>query len=107
MKRNGELRIWLRILLNFRVFTMTDTIAIPEPLDGLEVSYAQVDLPKLKPRVGVLQNLEQRKILIVAIAVIVGFGARVYRLDAAGFAEDEANKIFAIRCYEQGDFTAN
>ncbi|HXG66761.1 MAG TPA: glycosyltransferase family 39 protein, partial [Blastocatellia bacterium] len=28
-------------------------------------------------------------------------------LDAAGLAEDETNKLFAIRCYEQGDFTAN
>ena len=26
---------------------------------------------------------------------------------AAGFAEDETNKIFAIRAYEQGDFTVN
>jgi hypothetical protein len=28
-------------------------------------------------------------------------------LDAAGFAEDEVNKVFAVRAYEQGDFTAN
>ncbi|HXU39076.1 MAG TPA: glycosyltransferase family 39 protein [Blastocatellia bacterium] len=76
-------------------------------VDELDVGYAQIDLPKLEPRVGVLQNLERRKLLIVVIAVVVGFGARVYRLDAAGFAEDEANKIFAIRCYEQGDLTAN
>ncbi len=76
-------------------------------VDELDIGYAQIDLPKLEPRVGVLQNLERRKLLIVVIAVVVGFGARVYRLDAAGFAEDEANKIFAIRCYEQGDFTAN
>jgi len=41
------------------------------------------------------------------VAVALGFCARAYRLDAAGFAEDEANKIFAARAYEQGDFTAN
>src|SRR6185369_13933596 len=76
-------------------------------VDELDVGYAQIDLPKFEPRVGFLQNLERRKLLIVVIAVVVGFGARVYRLDAAGFAEDEANKIFAIRCYEQGDLTAN
>lgn len=80
---------------------------MPEPLDGLEVSYAQIHLPKLEPRLGLLARLERRKLLIVIIVVVVGFSARVYRLDAAGFAEDEANKIFAIRCYEQGDFTAN
>jgi len=41
------------------------------------------------------------------VTVAIGFCARAYRLDAAGFAEDEANKIFAARAYEQGDFTAN
>lgn len=76
-------------------------------VDELDISYAQIDPPKFQPRVGFLHNLEHRKLLIIVIAVVVGFGARVYRLDAAGFAEDEANKIFAIRCYEQGDFTAN
>src|SRR5258707_137079 len=76
-------------------------------VDELDISYAQIDLPKVQPRLGLLDRLERRKLLIIIIAVVVGFGARVYRLDAAGFAEDEANKIFAIRCYEQGDFTAN
>src|SRR6185295_1103817 len=54
-----------------------------------------------------LKRLEQRKLLVVLVTVAVGFFVRVYHLDAAGFAEDEANKIFAIRAYEQGDFTAN
>jgi len=76
-------------------------------VDELDISYAQIDLPKLQPRLGLLDRLERRKLLIMIVAVVVGFGARVYRLDAAGFAEDEANKIFAIRCYDQGDFTAN
>jgi dolichyl-phosphate-mannose-protein mannosyltransferase len=76
-------------------------------VDELDISYARIDLPELQPRLGLLERLERRKLLIIIIAVVVGFGARVYRLDAAGFAEDEANKIFAIRCYDQGDFTAN
>jgi len=76
-------------------------------VDELDISYAQIDLPKLQPRLGLVDRLERRTLLIIIIAVVVGFGARVYRLDSAGFAEDEANKIFAIRCYEQGDFTAN
>jgi hypothetical protein len=76
-------------------------------VDELDISYAQIGLPKLQPRLGLLDRLDQRKLLIIIIAVVVGFGVRVYRLDSAGFAEDEANKIFAIRCYDRGDFTAN
>src|SRR6185436_18559747 len=33
--------------------------------------------------------------------------ARAVRLDSASLAEDEANKVFAIRAYRQGDITAN
>ena len=76
-------------------------------IDELDISYSEIDLRSLEPRLGLLDRLERRKVLIVVVAVVLGFCARVYRLDAAGFAEDEANKIFAIRCYEQGDFTAN
>src|SRR4030095_10394143 len=39
--------------------------------------------------------------------VALVFCVRIYRIDAAGFAEDEANKVFAVRAYEQGDFTVN
>src|ERR1041384_6867233 len=76
-------------------------------IDELDISYSEIELQNLEPRFGVLDKLERRKLLIVVLAVALGFCARVYRLDAAGFAEDEANKIFAIRAYEQGDFTAN
>src|SRR5262249_36338745 len=47
------------------------------------------------------------EILVVLVTLVVGLAARVYRLDAAGLAEDEANKILAIRSYSHGDFTAN
>jgi Dolichyl-phosphate-mannose-protein mannosyltransferase len=76
-------------------------------IDELDISYSEIDWRSLEPRLGLLDRLERRKVLIVVVAVALGLCARVYRLDAAGFAEDEANKIFAIRCYEQGDFTAN
>lgn len=76
-------------------------------VDELEVSYAEFDQPEIEPVLGLFDRLERRKMLIIMIVVVVGFAARVYRLDAAGFAEDEANKIFAIRAYGQGDFTAN
>ncbi len=76
-------------------------------VDHLEISYAQIDQPKLEPTLGLFDRLERRKLLIIIVTVAIGFCARAYRLDAAGFAEDEANKIFAARAYEQGDFTAN
>jgi len=75
--------------------------------DELDVVYAQIDQPEPEPALGLFDRLERRKLLIIIIVVVVGFCARAYRLDAAGFAEDEANKIFAARAYEQGDFTAN
>lgn len=74
-------------------------------VDELEVSFPEID--QLNLETLAFDRLKLRKILIIVIAVIAGFGARVYRLDAAGFAEDEANKVFATRSYEQGDFTAN
>jgi hypothetical protein len=76
-------------------------------VDELEVSFPEIDRLKLEPLTTPLDRLKLKKFLIIVIAVIAGFGARVYRLDAAGFAEDEANKVFATRSYEQGDFTAN
>ena len=76
-------------------------------VDDLEVGYAQIDKPEAEPAAGLFDRLERRKLLIIIVAVALGFCARAYRLDAAGFAEDEANKIFAGRAYEQGDFTAN
>jgi len=74
-------------------------------VDELEVSFPEID--QLNLETLAFDRLKLRKLLIIVIAVIAGFGARVYRLDAAGFAEDEANKVFATRSYEQGDFTAN
>lgn len=76
-------------------------------VDDLDLSYAQIDQPAREPDSGLLERLERRKILVIIVTVAIGLLVRGYRLDAAGFAEDEANKIFAGRAYEQGDFTAN
>src|SRR5713226_8818700 len=76
-------------------------------VDELEISYAQIDQPRIERAPGVFDRLERNKLLLIILAVAIGFCARAYRLDAAGMAEDEANKIFAIRAYEQGDYTAN
>jgi len=76
-------------------------------LENLDISYTQVNLLEPESKVGLFRQMEQRRVLVVLVMVALGFCARVYRLDAAGFAEDEANKIFAVRAYEQADFTVN
>jgi len=44
---------------------------------------------------------------VLAVLTIVGLGFRVSHLGAIGFAEDEVNKVEAVRAYERGDITAN
>lgn len=46
-------------------------------------------------------------ITVLVLLVLVGFGFRVGRLSAVGFAEDEVNKVDAAHAYERGDITAN
>ena len=76
-------------------------------VDDLEVGYTLINKPKAEPAIGLFERLGRAKLLIIVVTVALGFCARGCRLDAAGLAEDEANKIFAVRAYEQGDFTAN
>ena len=54
-----------------------------------------------------LASLEWTVIGSLAILVLIGFGLRVTQLGAIGFAEDEVNKLDAVRAYEQGDFSTN
>jgi hypothetical protein len=51
--------------------------------------------------------LDNRLILILAVFVIFGFGLRLSNLSAVGFAEDEINKLEAVRVYERGDISPN
>jgi hypothetical protein len=44
---------------------------------------------------------------VLVLLVIVGLVFRISHLGAIGFAEDEVNKIDAVRAYEHGDITAN
>ncbi len=47
--------------------------------------------------------------VIFGLIVLLAFGLcfRITKLDSIGFAEDEVNKVDAIRAYEKGDITAN
>jgi hypothetical protein len=50
---------------------------------------------------------DRRLILILAFFIILGFGLRLVNISSVGFAEDEINKLEAVRAYEQGDITPN
>lgn len=43
----------------------------------------------------------------VALLIVCGLGLRVAGLGNIGFAEDEINKLQAVRSYDQGNFSAN
>src|SRR5215213_9855158 len=75
-------------------------------VDDLEVSYARTG-PVEEREVSLTARLRRKKFTIILFIVALAFCTRAYRLDAAGLAEDETNKIFAVRSYDQGDFTAN
>jgi len=63
-------------------------------------------LPGLQ-RLGLVKSWEWSIVATLALLVILGFGLRINQLSAIGFAEDEMNKLDAIRAYERGDFSAN
>jgi len=46
-------------------------------------------------------------IWLLALMIVGGVGLRVNGLGRAGFAEDEINKLEAVRAYDRGDFSAN
>jgi hypothetical protein len=45
--------------------------------------------------------------LALAALVVLGFGLRLSGIEQIGFAEDEINKLEAVRAYEQGDIRPN
>lgn len=61
-----------------------------------------------------MQSLKQeiavtRKVTVLALLAIVlaGFAVRLPELNQSGLAEDEVNKIEAVRSYQRGDFAIN
>jgi hypothetical protein len=46
-------------------------------------------------------------IVVLTIMIIAGLGLRLSGLGRIGFAEDEMNKLEAVRAYDRGDFSAN
>ncbi len=50
-----------------------------------------------------------RRLVITSLVLLIAIGLafRVANLGAVGFAEDEVNKVDAVRAYERGDISAN
>ena len=63
------------------------------------------------PLAGYLQGADlrndRRVIAALVLLILIGLAFRVAQLGAIGFAEDEVNKVDAIRAYGRGDITAN
>lgn len=62
--------------------------------------------PKLVQRSSVFAR-ESGVILALTALVVLGFGLRVSGVSAIGLAEDEVNKVNAVRSYERGDISPN
>jgi hypothetical protein len=50
---------------------------------------------------------EKTTVIVIGLMILMGFGLRLAGLGRIGFAEDEINKLDAVRAYDRGDFTAN
>ena len=51
--------------------------------------------------------LERYAVVALIVLALAGFGLRVSGIGAVGFAEDEINKLEAVRAYGRGDITPN
>ena len=82
----------------------------PEPNDGIEAGEATAGGSVIK-RSDATQNpnrsLRWAVIPVLTVLIVVGVGFRASHLGAIGFAEDEVNKVEAVRAYARGDITAN
>lgn len=56
---------------------------------------------------GLVANLDWIVVGTLTIFIVLGFGLRASNLGALGFAEDEINKLDAVRSYQRGDISAN
>jgi hypothetical protein len=72
-----------------------------DSVGGEAIASTQV-LPRRASRVR-----EWGVIVALAALVVLGFGLRLSGIHAVGFAEDEINKLYAVRAYEQGDIRPN
>jgi dolichyl-phosphate-mannose-protein mannosyltransferase len=70
------------------------------------ISGESISIPGARRRAPAL-SLQQTTILALGVMIVMGFGLRLVGLGAVGFAEDEIQKLQAVRAYDRGDFTPN
>jgi hypothetical protein len=77
-------------------------------LDSVETRDADAALQAEEPGHALTAVTRDRWLVLILTAFILcGFGLRIVNLSAVGFAEDEINKLEAVRAYERGDITPN
>ena len=88
---------------------MAGRIKFSSPAPAVEIQPPKSAWPvvRLDRTAGRLASVEWSVVATLAIFIVLGFGLRVSNLSAIGFAEDEMNKLDAIRSYERGDISAN
>ena len=64
-------------------------------------------LPAAASACGPAEGLERYVVLVLLVLAAVGFALRASGVGQVGLAEDEINKLEAVRAYERGDFTVN
>ncbi len=77
------------------------------PAVGIEAGETSWSSVRLEGHTGRLASLEWSVVGTLAIFIVLGFGLRASNLGGVGFAEDEMNKLAAVRAYQRGDITAN
>ncbi|HEX6184302.1 MAG TPA: glycosyltransferase family 39 protein [Pyrinomonadaceae bacterium] len=64
--------------------------------------------PASRPRAhGLAGAAERYAVVLLLVLTALGFGLRVWGVSQLGLAEDEVNKLEAVRAYSRGDFTEN
>jgi len=76
---------------------MKSEVAVPGKAPGVPLSR----------RRATSLSWEKTTVVLIGLMITMGLGLRVSGLGRIGFAEDEINKLEAVRAYDRGDFTAN
>lgn len=80
------------------------------PAVGISPAKDSTPAVQVKRRTGRITKvaaIEWSVIAPLAIFIVLGFGLRASSLSAVGFAEDEMNKLDAVRAYDRGEISAN
>src|ERR1043165_5784007 len=81
-------------------------ITVAENLNFDSSASPLINVPRAD-RLGLITTLDWAIVGTLTLLILLGFGLRVSKLNALGFAEDEMNKVDAPHAYERGGFSAN